>query len=295
MGIIVDENSRVVVQGITGKEGRRMTEDMLAAKTRVVCGVTPGRGGMQVEGLPVFDSVQEAKQHDEHLNTSVISVPPLMVLDAACEAIDAGLETVLIVTENVPIKDTALIIEAARGADVCLIGPSSVGLISPGVGKLGSIGSDPTVYSKGDVGVISKSGGMCAETACLLTAEGIGQSTVIGIGGDVLVGSTFVDLMELFGQDRDTKALVLFGEIGGSYEELAAEKICSKEWTKPVVAYVSGKFAESMNLVLAVGHAGALMEFGAGGVEQKKRVLREAGVLVADYHDEIPHLVRKVL
>ena len=160
MGIIVDENSRVVVQGITGKEGRRMTEDMLAAKTRVVCGVTPGRGGMQVEGLPVFDSVQEAKQHDEHLNTSVISVPPLMVLDAACEAIDAGLETVLIVTENVPIKDTALIIEAARGADVCLIGPSSVGLISPGVGKLGSIGSDPTVYSKGDVGVISKSGGM---------------------------------------------------------------------------------------------------------------------------------------
>lgn len=297
MGIIISAQTRVVVQGMTGKEGRRATQEMLRDGTVISCGVTPGKGGTEVDGLPIFDSVHEAKQHDPAINTSVLYVPPLMVMDATLEAIDAGIETIVVVTENVPLKDAAYFVQAARKAGVRLIGPSSVGVISPGLGKLGSIGGsqEQHMFSQGSVGIISKSGGMCAETARILSTAGIGQSTVVGMGGDIIVGSTFTDLMELFERDEQTKALIIFGEIGGAYEELAAAMIKEGRFTKPVIAFISGTFAESISHGLALGHAGAIVEEGFGSAEEKRRRLADAGARVARYHDDLPKLIREVL
>ncbi len=297
MSILVGSNTRVVVQGATGKMGQKATREMLAESTIVSCGVTPGKGGQEVEGLPVFDSVAEAKAYDARLNTSVIVVPPLLVLDAAYEAIDAGLALVIIITENVPIKDAAKLVAHADRKGCRIVGPSSVGIISPGRGKLGVIGSakEKDMYRPGRIGVISKSGGMCAETSRLLTKAGLGQSTVIGVGGDVVAGTTFADLLLLFEKDDETDAVVLFGEIGGAYEEIAAEMIKAGRVTKPVVAFISGRFAESMGAGLALGHAGAIVEEGFGTAQEKKKALREAGVLVADYHHDIPLLVKQAL
>ncbi len=295
MSIFIDQNTRVLVQGITGREGRRSTKEMLDYGTVVSCGVTPGKHGRTIEGLPVFDSVKEAVAFDGALNVSVFYVPPLMVLDAATEAIDAGIRTLVIVTENVPIKDVAKLFEHAQRCGARIIGPSSVGVIAPELGRLGSIGGpDPArVYSKGPIGLISKSGGMCAETAGLLTAAGLGQSTVVGIGGDVIIGTTFAEVMELFQEDEETEVVVLFGEVGGVYEEIAAEMVREKRFTKPTVAFISGKFAESISRGLALGHAGAVVEEGFGSAADKMQVLREAGVLVADYHHQIPELVKQ--
>ncbi len=297
MGIILSKDTRVLVQGITGKEGSKATEEMLSYGTHVSCGVTPGKGGMNVHTLPVFDTVNEAVQYDPKLNTSVLYVPPFTVYDAAIEAIDAGIKVLVIVTENVPIKDTAKLVAYAKEHHVLVIGPSSVGVLALDIGKLGSIGGskDQTMYTKGNVGIISKSGGMCAETAMSLTQAGIGQSTVVGIGGDVILGSTFTDLIALFEQDPETKAIVMFGEIGGTYEEQVADMVRKKECTKPIVAYISGQFAESLGRALALGHAGAIIEHGSGSAQEKKRILRAAGIHVVDYHYEIPAKVKEVL
>jgi len=296
MAIIVDKNTRVLVQGITGKEGMRAAKEMLDSGTRISCGVTPGKGGEVVHGLPVFDTVKEAIVHDPKINTSVLYVPPLMVLDAVVEAVDNGIQNVVVFTENVPVKDSALLVEYAVEKGSRVIGPSSVGVLSVGIGKAGSLGGaeEGRMFSKGNVGIISKSGGMCAETALLLTQAGIGQSTVICIGGDVVIGSTYADLLPLFEKDAETHCVVLFGEIGGTYEEQAAARI-TKGFSKPVVAFISGKFVEAIPRNLAFGHAGAIIERGIGRHEAKKQALQEAGVLVADFHDEIPMLVQKAL
>lgn len=295
MGIIINSKTKVLVQGITGKAGSKATQEMLDYGTQVSCGVTPGKGGQEALGLPVFDSVQEALEHDPKINTSVIYVPPLLVYDAAMEAIDGKLQTIVIVTENVPVKDVALINE--QKGNSLIIGPSSVGVLTVGQGKLGLIGGseESRMYSKGPVGVISKSGGMCAETSLILTQQGLGQSTIVGMGGDVIAGSTFVDLAKMFEQDQATKVIVVYGEIGGTYEETLAEAIKNKEITKPVIAYVSGNFAEHLGRELALGHAGAIIEKGQGTAEEKKKKLKQAGALVAEYHDDIPDLVKKSL
>jgi len=297
MSILLNAETRVVVQGMTGKMGRKATKEMLAEGTKVLCGVTPGKGGQEVEELPIFDSVAEAKAKETALNTSLLIVPPLLVLDAAYEAIDAGIKLIVIITENIPIKDAAEIVAYAARNNCRVIGPSSVGVITPGKGKLGVIGSakEKDMYTPGNVGLISKSGGMCAETSRLLTKEGLGQSTVIGIGGDVIAGSTFADLLHLFEEDPSTEVIVLYCEIGGAYEEIAAELIGSGKITKPVVAFVSGRFAETMGKGLALGHAGAIVEEGFGTAESKKEAFKKAGVLVADYHHDIPKLVKQVL
>lgn len=297
MGIIIDKKTRLLVQGITGREGARATKEMLDYGTNIPCGVTPGKGGMSVHGLKVFDSVEEARKYDPKINSSVLYVPPLMVYDAAIEAMDAGIKTVLIVTENMPIKDSAKLIEYAKENDCMVIGPSSVGVLNVGVGKIGSIGGadEKRMYSKGRVGIISKSGGMCAETALILTQQDIGQSTVIGIGGDVIIGSRFVDILKLFEDDEDTDIVVIYGETGGLYEEQVAEMVKKGEFTKPIVAFVSGKFVESIEKNVSFGHAGAIIEHGIGKTENKKIILRKAGILVADYHDEIPGLVKEAL
>ena len=297
MSIIIKKDSCVLVQGITGKEGQRATEEMITSGVCVSCGVTPGKGGQTVKGKKVFDSVEEAVKFDKHINTSVLYVPPLLVFDAAMEAMHAGITTLIIITENVPIKDTSKLVCYAREHSIQIIGPSSVGVLDTTFGKIGSIGSsrESNMYSKGNVGIISKSGGMCAETALILTQQGIGQTCVVGIGGDPIIGSSFADIMLLFEDDPDTTLIVLFGEIGGAYEEEAAQMVKMKKITKPVIAYISGQFAEIIPRSLALGHAGAIIENGKGSAAAKKKLLAAAGAIVADYHYQIPDLVKNVL
>lgn len=297
MAILIDEHTKVVIQGITGKEGRKTSQQMLDYGTKVLCGVTPGKGGKVVNNIPVFDTVEEAKDFKPEINTSVIYVPPLDVLDAGIEAIKNGIDLLCIVTENVPIKDSAKLYEFSKRYNVRMVGPSSVGIINPGVVKLGSIGGySNTAFSKGPIGVVSKSGGMTLETSLLLTKAGIGQSTALGIGGEVIAGSTFVDILHLFERDDETKAMVIFGEIGGRYEELVAQQVSGGLLKKPIIAYISGQFAESLpRSSMSLGHIGAIIEKGADSAEYKRKALRKAGVLVADFHDDILDLVRSVL
>lgn len=297
MSVVIDENTNVLVQGMTGREGQKAAESMIESGIKVSAGVTPGKGGQEVQGRPIFNTVVEVLQHDSSINTSVLYVPPLMVLAAALEAIDAGIKTLIIIAENVPVKDSALILEHARNKDCRIIGPSSIGVLNTKLGKLGSIGKpqESKMFSPGKVGIISKSGGMCAETALVLTQKGIGQSSIVGIGGDVIVGTNFVDALELFEQDGQTEAVVIFGEIGGFYEHQMAEMVKSKKFTKPVIAFISGQFAEKIGRSLALGHAGAIIEGDQTTARAKKKALKEAGVLVADYHYQIPELVKQAL
>ena len=297
MSVILNQQTNVLIQGMTGREGQKAALSMIESGIKVSAGVTPGKGGQKVLEKPIFNSVAEALEYDNSINLSVLYVPPLMVLSAALEAIDAGIITLLIVTENVPVKDSVLILEQARLKSCRVIGPSSVGVLNTRLGKLGSIGKpqESKMFSPGRVAIISKSGGMCAETALVLTQAGLGQSTVIGIGGDVIIGTSFTDMLELFEQDQDTDAVVIFGEIGGFYEHQVAEMVKTKKFTKPVIAFISGQFAEKLGRNLALGHAGAIIEGEATTARVKKQALRQAGVLVADYHYQIPELVKQAL
>jgi succinyl-CoA synthetase alpha subunit len=296
MAILINENTRVVIQGITGREGVKTSKQMMDYGTKISCGVTPGRGGTEVNNLKVFDSVKEALVYDSEINTSVIYVPPLMVLDAVVEAIKNDIKLIIVITENVPIKDSALMLEIAKMHNCRIVGPSSIGVMTVGVTKVGSIGGyDNSSFSKGRIGIISKSGGMCSETALLLSQNGFGQSTVMGIGGDVIAGSNFVDLLELFEIDSETDAVCIYGEIGGKYEEQIAEYVKNGKIKKPIIAYISGKFAETLPKTLSLGHVGAIVEKGSDSADYKRKILREAGIFVADFHDEIPYLVNKAL
>ncbi|HLC31400.1 MAG TPA: CoA-binding protein [Candidatus Nanoarchaeia archaeon] len=293
MAILIDEKTRILVQGITGKQGAIATKEMLSYGSNVVCGVTPGKGGEYVEGLSVYNSVREALQLSV-IDASVVYVPPFFVKNAVFEAIDAGVKLIVIVTECVPLHDSAKIIAYAREHSVRLIGPSSVGIISPGRSKVGSVGGFDRAFSPGKVGILSKSGGMLSETALLLTQRGIGQSTAVGIGGDVLIGSSFSDLLSLFEKDEETDAVVVFGEIGGSYEEELAAFIKHKNCTKPVVAFISGAFADHLPSI-PLGHAGAIIEGASGTRTSKVSSLKAAGVLVAEVHHELVDLLEKAL
>ncbi len=293
MSILVTEKTKVLVQGITGKEGSKVTLQMKNYGTKVLAGVTPGKGGQEVHGVPVYNSIAEALGNHPGINASLVSVPNFAALGAMQEAIEARIPLVDVFTEHVPIQDSAKAIALAKQNGVKIVGPSSMGIISPGIGKVGQIGGeDPRgVFSKGGVGVISKSGGMASEVAWILTKNGIGQSTVIGIGGDVLGGSTFADLMEEFEKDEQTKAVVLFGEIGGTYEEEAAEMIKQGKFTKKVVAFISGLFAGVLPQGTKLGHAGAIIYGEKGSYKSKIESLESAGVTIAKTPDEIPSLL----
>jgi len=298
MSILVDQATRVLIQGITGKEGIRACKEMLSYGTRVLAGVTPGKGGEAVEGIPVYNTIAEAKKNHPEINTSLIVVPSQAVKDAAWEAIWAGIPLINILTEHVPVRDCATIISFAKSHGVRIVGPSSVGIISPGKAKLGSIGSsavEKEVFSPGAVGIISKSGGMTSEIALTLTKAGFGQSTAVGIGGDFLIGSDFSDLLKLFANDPETKAVVLFGEIGGTYEEQAAELIKNGGIRKPVIAFVAGKFSESLPEESILGHAGAIVSRGRGSYTSKINAFKKAGVLLASELEEVPLLLKSVL
>lgn len=295
MAILVDKNSKVLIQGITGGEGSRAAKEMLDYGTDVVCGVTPGKGGQNVEGKPVYNSVKEAVEKHSGVNVSLIAVPAPFVRKAAIEAIENKIPVINILTEHVTVQDSAFIYASAKKAGVMVIGPSSVGIISPGKAKLGAIGSGEVknVFTPGNVGVISKSGGMTAEISSVLSREGIGQSTVLGIGGDQIIGSDFADVMKLFQKDPETKVVVMFGEVGGSYEEQAAELIKAKGFTKPVFAVIAGAFSDKLPGDTVLGHAGAIVSKGRGSYKSKIDSLSSAGVKVTNSLLELVRLIKE--
>lgn len=297
MGILIDKQTKVLVQGITGKEGLKSAIAMRDYGTPVIAGVTPGKGGMRVEGIPVFDTVKEAIAKFPEINCSVLYVPAAAIYDAALEAIEAGITLLNIVTEHVPTHDTIKLLAYARTRQVRIIGPSSIGVITPGEAKIGSIGgfTPQRSFRPGHIGILSKSGGMCSELASMLSLLDLGQSSVVGIGGDRIVGTTFADVMVLFEPDKKTKLVVLYGEIGGTYEEQAAALLASGQFTKPLVACVSGIFASTLPQGLSLGHAGAIIQSGEGTRDSKISALKKAGAIIAETSDQIPAICQKIL
>ncbi|HCI82685.1 MAG TPA: succinate--CoA ligase subunit alpha [Ktedonobacter sp.] len=287
MSILLDHTTRVIVQGITGREGQYHTRNMKNAGTNVVGGVTPGKGGETVDGLPVFDTVNEAKAATG-ANASCIFVPPAGAADAIMEAASAGIALIVCITENIPVIDMTRAILVVREHNATLIGPNCPGMCTPGQGKIGIIPYQ--IFTPGPIGFISRSGTLTYEVVSLLTEAGLGQSTCIGIGGDPIIGSTFIDYLRLFETDPQTKAVVMCGEIGGSDEEDAAEYI--KTMSKPVVAFVSGRTAPPGK---RMGHAGAIISGNTGTAQGKVAALQAANVPVADTIFDIPELVKQVL
>ena len=287
MSILLDKTTRVIVQGITGREGQFHTRNMKAAGTNLVGGVTPGKGGTEVEGLPVFDTVAGAKATTD-AEASCIFVPPAGAADAIMEAASAGIGLIVCITEGIPVIDMTRAMLVVREYGARLIGPNCPGMCTPGKGKIGIIPYQ--IFTPGPVGFISRSGTLTYEVVALLTEAGLGQSTCIGIGGDPIIGSTFVDYLKLFETDPGTRTIVMCGEIGGSDEEDAAEYI--KTMSKPVVAFISGRTAPPGK---RMGHAGAIISGNTGTAQGKVAALREANAPVADTIFEIPDLVKKAL
>ena len=288
MSILINENSRVVVQGITGGEGTYHTELMLDYGTKVVAGVTPGKGGIKHLGVPVYNSVADAVQA-EAADTSVIFVPPPFAADAIIEAADAGIKVTVCITEGIPTRDMVEVHEYLKSRNTRLVGPNCPGVISPGKSKVGIMPGD--IHIPGSIGLISRSGTLTYEAVGQLTALGLGQSTCIGIGGDPIIGSSFVDLLNLFEADDQTDAVVMIGEIGGSAEENAARFI-AENMSKPVVAFIAGQTAPPGR---RMGHAGAIIAGGKGTAAEKIDALRNAGVHVADSPAEIGATMRRVI
>ncbi len=282
----MDRNTRVVVQGITGRQGRFHAKLMREYGTQVVAGVTPGKGGENVDGIPVYDTVREAvEEHDA--TASVVFVPAPSAMDACLEAL-AHLELVVAITEGIPVQDTMLLRAQARRTGSRLVGPNTPGIITPGESKLGIMPA--SVFAPGRVGVVSRSGTLAYEIAAAISGSGMGQSTLVGIGGDAVVGTSMREVLEMFESDPGTEAVVLVGEIGGEAEERAAEYVA--EMSKPVVAYVAGITAPPEK---RMGHAGAIISRGRGTAESKLRALERAGARVAEFPQEVPELLREVL
>ncbi|TSC60939.1 MAG: succinyl-CoA synthetase alpha subunit [Parcubacteria group bacterium Gr01-1014_107] len=299
MSILIDKGTTVLVQGVTGKEGSRAAKEMLSYSTRVVAGVTPGKGGIKTDdNLPVFNTVRESLAKFPDINTTLIAVPGAYALEAILEAIWNKIPLINVLTEKIPVADVARAVALTKNAGVRIVGPSSVGILVPEVVKVGSIGSSELaarVFKPGPVGVVSKSGGMTAEISRILTEADIGQSTAVGIGGDLIIGSDFVDVIMEFERDRETEAVVIFGEVGGTYEEQLAERIGNGEIKKPIVCLIAGRFAAALPEDSVLGHAGAIVSRGRGSAESKIKSLSEAGAWIAETPEEIPEIVRKLL
>jgi len=287
MSILLDNTTRVIVQGITGREGQFHTRNMIAAGTNLVGGVTPGKGGTVVEGLPVFDTVEEAVKA-KGVTASCIFVPPAGAADAIMEAASAGIGLIVCITEGIPVIDMTRAMLVVHEYGALLIGPNCPGMCTPGHGKIGIIPYQ--IFTPGPIGFISRSGTLTYEVVALLTEAGLGQSTCIGIGGDPIIGSTFVDHLKLFEEDPQTNLVVMCGEIGGSDEEDAAEYI--KNMSKPVVAFVSGRTAPPGK---RMGHAGAIISGNTGTAQGKVAALHAAKVPVADTIFDIPSMVKEAL
>jgi len=271
MSILLTEDTRVIVQGITGKTGTMQTHWMLDYNTRVVGGVTPGKGGKQVEGLPVFDSVEEAVK-ETGANASVFFVPAAFVLDAFLETVDAGIELIVIVPEHVPVHDVIKMRAYAREKEVVALGPTTPGLLVPGLGKMGIMPA--SLFAPGRVGIISRSGTLSYEFAGILSENNVGQSTVVGMGADPVVLTNLEDILKLFQEDKDTDAVIIVGEVGGEQEEHAAVYV-KEHMTKPVASYIAGRYSPQGK---QMGHAGAIVRGAAGTVTGKHEALQSAGV-----------------
>jgi len=288
MSVLVDRDTRLVVQGITGREGQFHARGAMDYGTKVVAGVTPGKGGTSVEGVPVFDTVAQAVS-ETGANASVIFVPPPFAADAILEAVDAGVALVVCITEGIPTLDMVEVMRILPESGSRLIGPNCPGVISPGKAKIGIMPGH--IHKEGRVGCVSRSGTLTYEAVYQLTQRGIGQSTCIGIGGDPVIGTHFVDALKLFQDDPETDAVVMIGEIGGNVEETAAQYI-KKSFTKPVVSFIAGQTAPPGR---RMGHAGAIIMGGKGTAADKITALEDAGVEVVRSPAEIGETVERVL
>ncbi len=289
MSIIVNEETRVIVQGITGNQGRFHTASMLSYGTKIVGGVTPGKGGQEVEGVPVYNTVAEAVATHQ-ANTSIIFVPARLVRGAVLEALDAGLKTLMVITEGIPQKDSIEFVgKAMKKGDIIIVGPNCPGVINP-LRRI-KVGIMPGhIFSPGSVGIASRSGTLTYEIAWHITDAGLGQSTCVGLGGDAIVGLDFITLLEMFKVDEETKGVVLIGEIGGNTEELAAQYITETRYPKPVVAYIAGRLAPPGK---RMGHAGAIIMGNTGTAKSKIDAFAQAGVPVAEKPSDIIKFLRR--
>ncbi|RJP68309.1 MAG: succinate--CoA ligase subunit alpha [Ignavibacteriales bacterium] len=288
MSILVDKKTRLVVQGITGGEGSFHTDQMAEYGTKVVAGVTPGKGGQSINGIPVYNTVDDAVKMQK-ANTSVIFVPPAFAADAILEAANAGIKLIICITEGIPAKDMVDVFNSIKNKKVRLVGPNCPGVISPGLAKVGIMPG--FIHKKGRVGVVSRSGTLTYEAVKQLTDLGIGQSTCVGIGGDPIIGSQFKDIIKLFNEDKDTDGIIMIGEIGGTAEEEAASFI-KKNVTKPVVGFIAGRTAPPGR---RMGHAGAIISGGKGTAAEKMAAMKKAGIKVVESPAEIGITMKKAL
>lgn len=284
--ILLDKNTKAIVQGITGKQGKFHTTEMIKYGTNIVAGTSPGKAGQTVEGVPVYNSIEEIKKYHPDINASIIFIPAPFVKDAAFEAI-SQVELVIIITEHIPIHDTMEIVKYAKEHNTTIIGPNTPGIITPGVGKLGIM---PThIFNKGNVGLVSRSGTLTYEVASEITDAGLGQSTCLGVGGDPVTGMDFISALKKFEEDPETEQIVLLGEIGG-IAEIKAAQYAEKHVSKPVISFIAGVSAP---LGKRMGHAGAIIEGTDGTAQNKKEILAQHGVKVADKPSDIVTLLKE--
>ncbi len=290
MAILANKETRLLVQGLTGRQGRLHAELMLRYGTKILAGVTPGKGGRIIEDKPVYSTVKAAlKQHPE-INTSILFVPASNVSQAVFEAVDACIEIIVIISEHVPVHDTLRLVEYGSRRGAIIVGPNCPGIISPSECKVGIM--PEYLFKKGSVGIVSRSGTLTYEIAWLLTRSGLGQSTALGIGGDPIVGLDFVEVVRMFQKDPETRIVVIIGEIGGDYEERLAQEMKNSEIDLPIVTYIAGLTAPQGKIM---GHAGAIIYADKETASSKKNRLIDAGALVANIPSDIPRLARKVL
>jgi succinyl-CoA synthetase alpha subunit len=289
MGIFIGKDTKAIVQGITGQHGSFHTRLMLDYGTQIVAGMTPGKGGTSVLGVPVYDSVDEAVEA-HNADASIIFVPAPGAADSAFEALDAGLKVIVIITEHIPVRDAIQVMHRAREKGAVIVGPNTPGIMTAGECKLGIMPAH--IFKRGVVGLASRSGTLTYEIATGLTVQGLGQSTCIGLGGDPIVGLSFVDVLKEFERDPQTKAVALIGEIGGNFEELAAEFIVTEGYSKPIAAFVAGRTAPSGK---RMGHAGAIIMGKTGTAGSKIEALRKAGVKVAEKPSDVAKLLAEEL
>jgi succinyl-CoA synthetase alpha subunit len=298
MSILITSETKFIIQGITGREAVNLTRENLDYGAKIVGGVTPGRSGRDVYGVPVYDCVRDVVEKHGPVEGSIVSVPPGFTRDAVFEAIENGVKTIVVVTENIPRKEVAQMVELASLRGARIIGPNCLGIISPDEAKMGGVGGPAAntrqAYKKGNIGVMSRSGGMTTEIASTLTAAGLGQSTCVSIGGDAIVGTTYAELMPLFEADPETEAIAIYSEPGGRMEAELAEWVKANDSRLPIVAFMAGRFMDEMQ-GMRFGHAGTIVEGKEDTTSEKIARMEASGISVAERIEEIPALIRKRL